>query len=174
MGDLSDSLISSLRTWDTLVPLAIIAAGFIDGIIGIGFLVNGALLGTLAVYFLSQRIVSFPELMFYALLGASLGDHAGYWIGRCLGDRPFSWWPLKQRPHLREKMDHWLKRHGVLALTAGRFFAPTRSVAPFLAAAFGMTYRDFAFANLLACTSWVLVWSVVVLLIVEGYWSLSF
>jgi membrane-associated protein len=126
------------------------------------------------IYFLSERVMSFPELVFYSVVGASLGDHAGYWIGRCLGDKPLFWWPLKNRPHLREKMTGWLKQYGAYGLIAGRFFSPVRPVAPVLAAVFGMRYRDFAFANLIACTSWVLAWSILVLLIVHGYWTLNF
>ncbi len=173
MGDLSEFLATLLRSWGTLAPLAIVLAGFVDGIIVVGFFVNGALLFTVAVYFLSQEAVSFPELVFYALLGASLGDHTGYWIGKSLGNRPFSWWPLRKRPDLRAKMEHWLAKHGALSLTAGRFFGPTRSLAPFLAAVFGMKYRAFAYGDLFACATWVILWSIVVLLVVNGYLSLT-
>lgn len=173
MNELGESAVEFLRSREALVPLGIILAGFVDGIIVVGFFVNGALLFAVAVYFLANGAVSFPELVLYALVGACLGDHAGYWIGKLVGERPFSWWPLRRRPELKDKMVRWLERYGALGLVAGRFFSPTRSVAPFLAAVLGMKYRSFAYGDLVACALWVSVWSVVVFLVVQGYWSVT-
>ncbi len=173
MADFSESFASFLRGLETVAPVAIVIAAFVDGIIVIGFVLNGALLLGAAMYFLSQGSVSFPELVLCAAVGALLGDHLGYWIGRSLGRRAFSWWPLKHRPRLREKMDYWLARYGALGLVVGRFFPPTRCFAPFVAASAGMKYRPFAYANLLACTAWAAVWCTLALLIVNGYVSVT-
>lgn len=170
---MAEDVLEYLLALDNLAPLAIIIAGLLDGIIVVGFVLNGSLLFVVAVYFLSRQVIGFPELVLCALTGAFAGDQIGFAVGRLLGDRPFSWWPLKNRADLRERMTSWLEKYGALGLLVGRFFSPTRSIAPFLAAALGMRYRNFLLGDLLSCSLWVSVWSAVVYLVVSGYLSVS-
>ena len=173
MESLGERLIAIFGSHQALIPLAVTAAAFIDGIILLGSFVNGVPLFIVAVYFLSRGEIGLYELIFFALLGALLGDHAGYWVGRSGGRKLLEWEPIKRRARTRERIYEWVDRFGIWGLVLGRFFSPTRSFAPFCAATFGMPYRRFAIGNLVACAAWVIVWSTVVLMVVKGYWKMT-
>jgi membrane-associated protein len=95
------------------------------------------------------------------ILAAILGDTTNYAIGHFIGPRVFRaedkksfWHRLLNRNHLMEA-HAFFERHGGKAVVLGQFMPIIRTFVPFVAGAGSMTYRQFAFFNLVAAFSWV-------------------
>jgi membrane-associated protein len=111
-----------------------------------------------AAGFMDIRIVA-PLLC----VAAVLGDTTNYWIGRYVGphifragDRSGFWHRLLNRDHLMEA-HAFFERHGGKALVLGQFMPIIRTFVPFVAGCAAMTYRHFAFFNLMAVLLWVAI-----------------
>jgi membrane-associated protein len=95
------------------------------------------------------------------ILAAILGDTTNYAVGHFVGPRVFRaedkknfWHRLLNRNHLMEA-HAFFERHGGKAVVLGQFMPIIRTFVPFVAGAGSMTYRQFAFFNLVAALSWV-------------------
>jgi membrane-associated protein len=95
------------------------------------------------------------------ILAAILGDTTNYAVGHFVGPRVFRaedkksfWHRLLNRNHLMEA-HAFFERHGGKAVVLGQFMPIIRTFVPFVAGAGSMTYRHFAFFNLVAAFSWV-------------------
>jgi membrane-associated protein len=95
------------------------------------------------------------------IVAAILGDTTNYAIGHFVGPRIFRaedkksiWHRLLNRNHLMEA-HAFFERHGGKAVVLGQFMPIIRTFVPFVAGAGSMTYRQFAFFNLVAAFSWV-------------------
>ncbi|MEH3034770.1 MAG: DedA family protein [Aeromicrobium erythreum] len=88
-------------------------------------------------------------------LGATSGDHLGYWIGRRSGDRLRG-----SRIVRRIGVQHYdratdlLRRRGPLAIVATRLLPVVRTIVPAVAGASGLTYRRFLPASLAGSVLW--------------------
>jgi membrane-associated protein len=105
----------------------------------------------------SQGLLNIWILLAVTLVAAVTGDSAGYWFGKKLGQRLYSrpdgrW--LKQA-HIRQARDAYLKNGGS-ALVVARFTPIIRSLAPIVAGAAEMPYRQFISFNILGGVLWVL------------------
>jgi len=98
---------------------------------------------------------SLPLMMACGVLGAIIGDSAGYELGRRFGD-PLrrsrlgrrikqSWW---------ERAEEYVRRRGGPAVFLGRFVGVLRALVPFVAGASRMPYRTFLPFNALGALTW--------------------
>lgn len=88
-------------------------------------------------------------------LAAILGDSAGYWFGRRVGEA------LYERPDGRffrrsyvERTHDFYERHGVRAVVLARFVPIIRTFAPILAGVARMNYRKFFLYNVAGGILW--------------------
>lgn len=89
------------------------------------------------------------------MLGASLGDHVGYLLGRRYGDS------LRETRAVRrlgvqhfDRATDLLRRRGGLAVFATRLVPIVRTLTPAAAGASGLEYRRFALASLAGSATW--------------------
>lgn len=99
-------------------------------------------------------------LVFCAVtLGATAGDHLGYWLGRTQGPRLRG-----SRAVSRLGAEHWdratrlLRRHGAAAVLATRLLPVVRTLTPAAAGCSGLRYPRFAVASLCGSMLWSLLY----------------
>jgi len=98
------------------------------------------------------------DLIWFAAVGALLGDNLNYFLGRRFGQR---WlqsgiWFLKST-HI-DKGLQFFERHGAKSVFLARFIPSFKEVAPFVAGTSGMSPKSFMFWNLLGAICWSLQW----------------
>ncbi len=119
----------------------------------VGSVVPGATLIVLAGFLSSQGYLDLGDLIWFAAIGAILGDGLSYWFGT-KGTRLFKeenrW--LK-RAHL-EKGEQFFKKHGSKSVFLGRFIGPLRPIVPFIAGLSKMNKWQFLLWNVASAFIW--------------------
>ena len=130
----------------------------------IGFFLPGDSLLFSAGLFAAGGHLDIWSLAWILTVAAILGDATGYWIGRKLGstlyDRPDSM--LFKRKHLDQTREFY-EKHGGKTIILARYIPIVRTFAPTVAGVAGMSYRSFAFFNVVGAFLWI--WS----LLFAGY-----
>ncbi|UFU05077.1 DedA family protein [Ruania halotolerans] len=146
---------------DQFGPLMLILGGvfaFAESALGLGI----AFPGETAVLALGAATTTGSDVAWalgVVAVGACLGDHVGYLIGRRLG------------PALRESalvrrvgVRHWdsgtrmMGTYGMWAIAGSRLLPGVRTVVPAVAGAAGLGYRSFVLGSVLGAASWSSLW----------------
>lgn len=127
---------------------------FAESGLGLGMVLPGET----AVVVLAASLGSTPELIglgIAVMLGASLGDHVGYLLGRRYGDS------LRETKAVRrlgqqhyDRATELLRRRGGLAVFLTRLVPIVRTLTPAAAGASDLEYRRFAPASLAGSATW--------------------
>jgi membrane protein DedA with SNARE-associated domain len=133
------------------------ALALLVGLEGVGIPAPGeTALISAAIYAGHSKQLNIALVIVTAALGALVGDNLGYWLGRWLGTRL-----LLRYGHRVGLNDSMLKlgqylflRYGSPIIAVGRFVAPLRMLAPFLAGANRMPWRRFFVFNLCGGLLW--------------------
>ena len=147
-----------------LDPMAILQTGSYVGIALLVFAESGLLIGMFlpgdsllfaAGLLAASDFFSLGHLMMIVVAAAILGDSAGYWFGKKIGDH------LYEREDSRFFKKEYLKRterfyqkYGGRALILARFVPIVRTLTPILAGAGSMTYRKFLSYNIIGGILW--------------------
>lgn len=132
-------------------------SAFADAILGVGSIVPGEV----AITGLAATVNGAETMPFIALvvMGASLGDHVNYGLGRAFGPRLAG-----SRVVAALGTRHWhrgvhlLDRHGPRVIVLTRLVPVVRTVVPAIAGASGLPYRRFLPASLAGSLLWALTW----------------
>lgn len=135
------------------VVVAVLAA--LEASAFVGLFVPGELAMLVGGYLAYQERASLWVMIVVAILGAVIGDSAGYEIGRHFGDRLHRG-RLGQRigDERWAKAEAYLVHHGGRAVFFGRFIGVMRALVPALAGASHMPYRRFLAWNALGAVVW--------------------
>ena len=161
MLDLVQDLFRTLYNVPELIRLGgmlgLVAIVFAETGLMIGFFLPGDSLLVTAGLFAATGSLNIFWLNVALILAAIVGDAAGYWIGhrsgQALYNRPNSF--FFRREHLI-KTQEFYERHGGKTIVIARFMPIVRTFAPVVAGAASMTYRNFAFYNIIGGVTWVL------------------
>lgn len=122
----------------------------------VGFFLPGDSLLMTAGLFAARGDLDIVWLNLALIAAAIAGDATGYWIGHKAGmalyTRPDSF--FFRRQHLI-KTHEFYERHGGKTIVIARFMPIVRTFAPVVAGAAEMTYRRFAFYNVMGGIGWV-------------------
>lgn len=153
----SDSLAPLLQwlnanpNWAGFVTFLISA---IESIAILGTIIPGSIamtaLGTLA----GAGIIPLWTTIFWAIVGAVVGDGVSYWMGHYFKDRIRGFWPFKQYPNLLDSGERFFHKHGSMSVFIGRFVGPVRALVPVVAGMLGMRPLSFTIANVLSAVAW--------------------
>ncbi|MDN4175362.1 DedA family protein [Nocardioides sp. SOB77] len=144
----------SAAWWDVVVGGGF---AFAESMLGVGVVLPGEVVVTgIASTVADERRLA---LLVTVTVGASLGDHVNYWLGRLLG-------PRLTRSRLVDRIGrrHWdratdlVRRHGAGAVVVSRLLPVVRTLMAAVAGVAGMPYRRFALASLVGCASWASLW----------------
>ncbi|MET0927986.1 MAG: DedA family protein, partial [Aeromicrobium sp.] len=131
---------------------------FAESGLGLGMVMPGET----AVVVLASTLDSTLSLVLLAAavtIGASLGDHVGYALGRRYGDALGETRAVRRlgRHHLERAMD-LLRRRGGTAVFMTRLVPVVRTLTPAAAGASGLPYRRFLPASLAGSAMWATVY----------------
>ena len=108
-----------------------------------------------------QHVLRVELVIGLLLIAAILGDAVNYSVGHYIGPKVFSasddagWLhKLLNRNHLAQA-HAFFEKYGGKAVVLGRWVPIVRTFVPFVAGAGSMTYRTFAFYNVLGAVIWV-------------------
>jgi undecaprenyl-diphosphatase len=122
----------------------------------IGLIAPGESIVILGGVVAGQGEVSLTLLIAIVWLAAFLGDTASFFIGRRLG-REFLIRHGARVQITEERLvqvEHYMDRHGGKTIVVGRFIGLVRSLAPFIAGASKMEYRNFLPYDIIGAGAW--------------------
>jgi Uncharacterized membrane-associated protein len=137
--------------------IAFFAALFETALV-IGLLLPGSTLLLLLGALAASGKLDFGDLLWFAIIGAVLGDNVNYWLGQRYGQR---WtragiWFITST-HI-ERAHHFMESHGAKSVFFARFIPSFKEIAPFIAGTFGMPRRTFMLWNILGAIGWGCQW----------------
>ncbi len=131
----------------------VLLVSFAESLAFVGEFVPGGILVVLAGFLSAQGYLDLGDLIWFAAIGAILGDSLSYWLGS-KGTRFFrNENRILKLSHL-EKGEQFFKRHGEKSILLGRFIGPMRPIVPFVAGLFRMRQRTFLFWNIVSGFLW--------------------
>ena len=137
-----------------IVPLL----AFLEACVFVGLFVSGIFLLSAVTLLYAEGSTSLTTLALLAFMGATLGDHIGYFLGHW--GAPHLWRSRWVRRQIIKRKVGYLKFRKILswsaplAIVVGRLSPPIRSLSPVLAGVGGVRPLIFSLADLLACGIW--------------------
>tara|TARA_X000001036_G_C20054367_1_gene552245 strand:- start:1 stop:486 length:486 start_codon:yes stop_codon:yes gene_type:complete len=135
-----------------LIPLF----AFAEACIGVGLFVSGVFLVVICSLAFDQQLASLPLITLLAFVGALLGDHVGYYIGKSFGPHFHRMSIVQKRREAISKAEDMIKRYGPFAVFVGRFIPAIRSLIPALLGITNFAKVKFSLLDSLACFLWSL------------------
>lgn len=137
--------------------LAFFAALF-ETTVGIGLILPGSTIILILGALSARGYLDLGDLIWFAVLGAIIGDNVNYYLGKKFGVQWFKngIWFIK--PHHLEKSRHFMDAHGAKSIFLGRFIPSLKEVMPFIAGSIQMNLRTFMFWNILGAIGWGFLW----------------
>ncbi len=125
----------------------------LESLVLVGVVVPGAILVVFAGFLSSQGYLDIGDLIWFAAIGAILGDSISYYLGT-KGTRFFhNENKLLKADHL-ERGKYFFHRHGSKSIFLARFVGPLRAIVPFVAGISGMKKNKFLFWNIISAFLW--------------------
>jgi len=144
--------IQNLGVWIYLITFFIALS---ETIIGVGLVMPGSTL-LLGLGAISVTIDDLPilNLIFFAMIGAVLGDNINYWLGKKFGEKwtKNGFWIIK--PLHFEIGKKYFEDHGGKSVFLGRFVPMVKEIIPFIAGASQMRQMNFMFYNFIGALGW--------------------
>jgi membrane protein DedA with SNARE-associated domain/membrane-associated phospholipid phosphatase len=154
MSDIVSPLLQWLNAnpeWAGFVTFAISAG---ESVAILGTLVPGSItmtaIGTLA----GAGVIPLGGTIFWAILGAIVGDSISYWIGHYFKERIRYIWPFRNTPSILNRGEYYVHKYGVMSVFIGRFVGPVRALVPVVAGMLGMKPLHFTIANITSAIGW--------------------
>lgn len=142
---------------------AVAGMAFLETGAFIGLVVPGETVVVVGGVAASQGDVSLPLIAFAAWMGAWIGDATSFHLGRRFGPSVIA--PIARRLGISDQrlasLESSLARHGGRTVLVGRFMGFVRALAPFVAGASGMRYRDLAPWSLAGSGAWAIAFTLV-------------
>jgi len=145
INDLINHILPSIEHFHSVGYWIAFFAALLETTVGIGALSARGYLDT-------------GDLLWFAILGAILGDNTNYYLGKKYGAKWLEkgFWLLKSN-HV-EKTRNFMNTHGAKSIFLGRFIPSVKEVAPFIAGSVKMNRRTFMFWNVLGAVGWGFEW----------------
>ncbi|MFN2431412.1 MAG: DedA family protein [Gemmatimonadota bacterium] len=129
----------------------------------LGLLAPGESAVVLCGLFASRGPLDLWLVIAISIVGAFLGDNAGYWIGRRFGTgflERYGRYTFFDRRNQERVRDYYV-RHGGKTVFFGRFMSFVRSFGPVVAGSSRMPYGTFVLWSAVGCAAWGTLFSLV-------------
>lgn len=129
----------------------------------LGLLAPGESIVVLSGLFASRGPLELGLVIPLSVVGAFLGDNAGYWLGRRFGTsflERYGKYVFFNRESLERVRRYYLK-HGGKTVFFGRFTSIIRSFGPLVAGSSRMPYGTFALWSAVGCAAWGILYSLI-------------
>lgn len=133
-------------------------AALLETTIGIGLLLPGSTVILLLGAASARGYLDVGDLLWFAVLGAVIGDNINYALGRKYGARWLArgLWPFKA-DHVA-KASRFMDAHGAKGVFFGRFIPSVKEVIPLIAGSLNMNRRSFMLWNVVGAVGWGCEW----------------
>ena len=133
-------------------------AALLETTFGIGLFIPGSTIILFMGALAAKGYFDLGDLLWFAAIGAVLGDNINYFIGKKYGFKFFKndFWFFKTA--YLKKGKEFFKKHGSKSVFIGRFIPSIKEVMPLIAGTFGMKKLPFAVWNILGAIGWSLAW----------------
>ncbi len=132
-------------------------AGFFlpgDSLLFVAGIYSNELVNT--VVLIDNDYINLFILIFTIAFAGIIGNTVGYWFGKKVGPRMYTW---KDRMLFKQKYLHqaheFYEKHGGVAIIGARFLPMVRTFAPIIAGIVGMDKKKFAYYNIVGSFLWV-------------------
>jgi undecaprenyl-diphosphatase len=158
MPDFINILLPSIEHFHGVGYWVVFFAALLETTLAVGLILPGStiilLLGALA----ARGYFDAGSLVFFAFLGAVIGDNVNYYLGKKYGGKWLKegFWFL-QSTHF-EKARLFMDVHGARSVFFGRFIPSIKEIVPFIAGTVQMNRKTFLFWNVLGAAGWAVEW----------------
>ncbi len=128
---------------------------FFEALAFVGALMPGASLMVLAGFLSTQGYFHIGDLIWFAAIGAILGDAVSYYLGTKGTNFFRAENKLLKVSHL-ERAQRFFERYGGKSIFLGRFIGPIRPIVPFVAGLSSMKIQTFIFWNVASGFAWAI------------------
>ena len=139
-------------------------AALLETTIGIGLLVPGSTIILLMGTLVAKGYFDLGDLLWFAVLGAILGDNINYAIGKKYRSKIFKQGLWFIKPAHLTKGEFFFKKYGTKSILLGRFVPSLKSIVPLIAGVFNMKRLPFTIWNIIGAMVWSVAW------ILPGYY----
>lgn len=126
----------------------------------IGTIIPGSVTMTVIGIFVGRGVIPLSLTLFFATLGAIIGDTVGFWIGHHYNEGLRRIWPFKKHPNWLTAGESFFHKHGGKSILLGRFVGPARSTVPLIAGLMRFTWSRFFLAAVPSAVLWALAYLV--------------
>lgn len=154
--EIVNNLLPALENLGIFGYWVVFFVAFLESLAFVGSLVPGSTVVIFAGVLAARGYFDVGDLIFFAALGAILGDSVSYYLGT-KGTRFFRHEnKFLKLAHL-ERGKLFFKKHGPKSIFFGRFIGPIRPIVPFIAGLSAMNRRAFLFWNVLGGGLWAFI-----------------
>ncbi|MDA1335048.1 MAG: LssY C-terminal domain-containing protein [bacterium] len=133
----------------------ILLVSFIESLVFVGKFIPGGMFVIFAGFLSAHGYLDIGDLIWFAAIGAILGDGVSYW----LGSKGIKYFHEEKRvlklTHLN-RGQQYVRKYGGKSIFFGRFIGPLRPIVPFVAGLFGMDRKKFLLLNILSGFLWAI------------------
>ncbi len=124
----------------------------------LGTIIPGSVTMTAMGALIGAGVIPAEATIFWAIVGAFLGDVTGYALGYIFQDGIQKMWPFKRYPHWLLKGEKFFQHHGGKSIIFGRFIGPARSAVPMIAGLLRMHWLRFVIAAIPSAMMWAMLY----------------
>lgn len=154
MSDIVSNLLQWLNAHPQLAGLVTFIISAAESVAIIGTIVPGSIMMTALGTLAGSGVIPLWETIFWAIMGAIVGDGISYWIGHYFKDRLPHSWPFRHYPALLKTGENFVHKYGSMSVFIGRFVGPVRALVPLVAGMLGMKPLQFTLANVTSAIGW--------------------
>ena len=153
-----NNIIPTLEQFQTLAYWIAFFAAFLETALLVGLFIPGSTVLLLLGVYAAGGHLDFGALLFFAIIGAVLGDNLNYWLGRRYGHKWVGNGIGFLTPEHFKKPQQFFLAHGGKSVFLGRFIPSVKELVPFIAGTMEMPQRKFMFWNILGAIGWGIQW----------------
>lgn len=152
------SVAQYLQNHPNLGGLFTFIIAFLESLPVVGTVIPGSVTMSAVGVMVGTGVLPFGFTLFWAVLGAFLGDLIGYGCGIYYNERLRNMWPFKSRPRWLELGRTFFQKHGGKSIIIGRFVGPLRSIIPLIGGILHMSWQRFVLAAIPSAVLWAMVY----------------
>ncbi|WP_367605549.1 VTT domain-containing protein [Legionella sp. W05-934-2] len=141
--------------WALIITFLI---SFSESLAIVGSIVPGSVTMTAIGILAGSGVMRIDLTILAAILGATCGDSASYFLGYYYSDRLAYVWPFSKYPKWLAYGKDYFTKHGGKSVLIGRFIGPLRSLIPIIAGMMKMQQSRFLTANVLSAIGWSILY----------------
>lgn len=151
--DYLNYFLPTIEHWGALGYWLVLFISLLESLAFVGIIVPGSLLVIVAGFLSAQGYFDIGDLIWFAAIGAILGDGISYYFGtkgtKLFRDKN----KILKLSHL-DRGKNFFRKHGNKSVFLGRFIGPVRPIIPFIAGLYKMDKKSFIFWNVISAFLW--------------------